>query len=358
MITNVARKPRQSTSCRLLLAVSLSWLAMLPAQAAENEEQHAQPAEQLVWITADGQTLQPENLSDAAAIYNLRSGLRTGPLFSRACAGPLDLIGNLSTHPFWTEVLPLSPTQSQAITKLDDLVQEADTLSLYADADYPANDFASYEAYLARSRERREAAIHHAQRMVDLGLLTEPQAAFVLQRWMTTRRRSRVMYNERVQQLLGMTESQVQELAHICENYRDEKVSPALWEMLTIPQREMWVQLTAERTLPAEPPNLPSSQLLDAEDIDLAELSPTFRVLLAPPPFYARPSYQGRLLRDLEEVTRDGLLWISLRDPGANDADAIAQARNEFLMHAEQVALLGILTEAQAERGRAELEEN
>ena len=102
----------------------------------------------------------------------------------------------------------------------------------------------------------------------------------------------------------------------------------------------------------------------------LANLSTTFRVLADTPKFYIGLSpYQKRLLRDLEEVTRDGLLWISLRNPGSDDsdppadahddrADPIAQARREFLMHAEQVALLGILTEAQAELVRAALEEN
>jgi len=336
---------------RFLLALGLACLVIVPAQADENEVSSAAQAQQLQWITAEGRALRPKNESDALEMIKLRWGRRMAPLFS-GCCGPLDRIGNLSGHRFWKKVLPLSKAQADAITKLDNLVQEARDLSIRNDADHPADDLASYQAYLDRNHTRRQAAIRHAQRMVDLGLLTEPQAAFVLQRWITTRRRSYAMYNEHVQELLGMTASQKEEMVHIAEHFRDELVSPALWKILTPSQQETWLRLTAKRTLPAEPPNLPSSLLIDADaaGIKLADHSPTFRVLADNPRYTLGTSaYQTRLLNDLVELTRIGLWWISLGH---------RETRDEFLKHAEQVALLGILTEEQSERVQVAIKGN
>jgi len=76
---------------------------------------------------------------------------------------------------------------------------------------------------------------------------------------------------------------------------------------------------------------------------------------------------QKKLLTDLKDVTRLGLFWISHRDgkapfppgiDGSGQADPVEQTRDEFLKHAGQVALLGILTQQQAAKIAKAVKEN
>jgi len=267
------------------------------------------------------------------------------------------------------------------LTKLNALIDGARVSSWLADADWPAEDPESYRKHRTQRDERRLEAIRHAERMVLLGLLTEPQAAFVLQHYLVDRQ-WRVLHDHNVQELLGMTESQKQKLVEVAARERSKEsrlnlmsVDPqeqkqnqarlaaitneynsGLKDVLTARQLQQWSRLTAEQPALSEPRNLPALQGADVE-----ELSPTFDAIEAEGSHLDLSADQKRLLKELEEVARVGLLWIKARADqpvnGRGQTDSrdnrISQLRAEFLMHAEQVALEGILTENQAEKIRA-----
>ena len=101
-------------SVQLLLAIGVSWLAVVAAHAAEDEENDARPSEQLPWITADGRTARNLRTSRTPAeMFNRRWGLRSGPLFSGACAGPLDLIGTLTDSSLLDRGLAPRPSRNR-----------------------------------------------------------------------------------------------------------------------------------------------------------------------------------------------------------------------------------------------------
>jgi hypothetical protein len=228
--------------------------------------------------------------------------------------------------------------------------------------------------------------------MVKLGLLTAPQAALVVQRRMT-RFPTISLSDEFVQELLGMTNAQKEELAQVWVEAKSRKarlnlmaVDPqeleqssdslqeieqwtdaAVLAIRTPKQRKIWDQLTAERTLPPEPPDLPVLTEAEAARITIEELSPIFRAVAETTDAIELSDEQKRLLKDLKDVTRLGLFWISQRDgeapfpPGISDGEQgnpITETRAKFLKHAEQVALLGILTQQQAEKVQEAVKEN
>jgi hypothetical protein len=113
--------------------------------------------------------------------------------------------------------------------------------------------------------------------------------------------------------------------------------------------------------LPAKPPDATRSALSGAEvaGVHILELSPIFHALATHANALGLSADQTTLLKDLEDVTREGYVWIGRRDlegssgredAGKNRADRISRIRSEFAQHAEQVALLGILSERQAEK--------
>jgi hypothetical protein len=92
--------------------------------------------------------------------------------------------------------------------------------------------------------------------------------------------------------------------------------------------------------------------------VKIPEESAVLKLLSAEPQFRVSITrYQGRLVRDLVEITREGVYWIGLDAPNrrpdgtasAEDAARIRKRCEEFVGHAEQVALLGILSEEQAQ---------
>ena len=89
------------------------------------------------------------------------------------------------------------------------------------------------------------------------------------------------------------------------------------------------------------------------------DLSPIFHALAVHANALGLSADQKTLLKDLEGVTREGYVRIGRRnlegstgpdDAGKNRADRISRIRAEFVKHAEQVALLGVLSERQAEK--------
>ncbi len=205
--------------------------------------------------------------------------------------------------------------------------------------------------------------------MVALGLLTEPQAAFVMQRHLTnglTGSRLYPLRDENVQELLDMTASQLNDLEKVAAEANRREAPLNLWltdpkeqqtvrlameanakwldeaamNVLTPDQRATWSRLAAERHLPATPPDLPAPSAADAARIKVDEVSPVFRALTEKADDIKLSEKQRKLLDGLKEITREGLFWIGR----SNSKNA-----GEFVKQAEQVALLGVLTEKQAE---------
>jgi hypothetical protein len=305
----------------------------------------------------------------AQATYELSVNYRHIPLFASNCA--LHLIGDLATTPFWTKALPLADAQRDALKKLDGLVRHAQYNVLRMDADYMDGNPPDYREYASRSERRRLNSMAHAQRMVQLGLLTEPQAAFIVQRYLNTTLPKFPLRNPMVQSLLEITESQQHKLDEIgqasntlegyerlwsdlpepskraaVENQHDA-TDAAVLNVLNSAQEARWSQLRAERPSPPMPTDRrPISEEL-AASIRLADLSPTFRALSRQADALQLSPEQRKLLQDLHAITRLGLHWIDL---AANDGrdNALDLRRTDFLKAAEQFSLDGILTQRQA----------
>lgn len=356
MLKGIVMSRRTSIVCgvSVLLAAHLAVLALVRGRTRWTEHEEA---------------------ARAAERNSLSQGLRTNAILNNSEAKN-DQIGTLTSHRYWTEILSLAEAQASAITKLDVLVTTADTMARYANADYldlgGAPD--SYREYLANGEQRRHDALHHAQRMVAIGLLTSPQAALVIQRVLSGRKLE-ALYDQNVQELLKMTKSQRAMLAGLAEDTRikysrlnaftldpheqkknAEKGSQikreydrAIASVLTPAQRETWSRLAAERPLPAGPPDLRDLSDVNSAIAGLRRRSSVFR-FIDQDAGLALSAKQARLLKGLEEITCQGLLWIGQESP-----DFREKRRAEFTMHAEEVALQGILTQEQEDKVREAL---
>ncbi len=321
----------------------------------------------------------------------ISDALKTKANFGKGAS--LRLIGDLTRSHFWTSMLPLAEAQKDAITKLNDLVSDARVRSWLADAESYEGDPAVREAEIVQSEKRRESSVDHARCLVTQGLLTEQQAAFVIQRNLTAVK-WRGLYDENVQELLGMTESQKKELAQVAlRSQEDYSVISAasgkavdrqtqkeyaksvsklkqehdlgVQKILTASQMKTRSELLAQRSLPADPPNLtrPSPSNAEAERTKIRQFSGVFRALTNKANALGLSAEQTKLVHDLEDVTVDGLYWIGLRgakevsppDGGLQEKQTgeISHTQAQFVKHAEQVALLGILSERQAKQLQA-----
>ncbi len=271
---------------------------------------------------------------------------------------------------WWSEGLPLAPAQAAAIKKLDALIREAADQAALSAADYLDTHPPDAQDLLIRLNQRLLQTLAHGERMAAAGLLTDPQAAWVTQRYLSSNGHLHVLYDENVQQLLGITADQRKQLATVAEEANQREGLLNLWtvkpaeqeyvrtvmeanekrmnqealDVLTPAQHELWARLTAPRTLPATPPDLAAPSEAEASRIRITDASPVFRILADKADVIQLSTQQKKLLKSLEEVTQEGLYWISLRDAGLKDE---AAARSAFVGQAEQIVLTGILTENQ-----------
>ncbi len=287
------------------------------------------------------------------------------------------LIGGLVDNYWWMKSLPLVPAQANAIKKLDELVRDANDHATLVAADYMDTNPPDYQEFADRFDRRLHETLRRGERMTAVGLLTEPQAAFVMQRYLSGSGRLYGLRDKNVQDLLGMTASQNKELDKVGEAANRREALLNLWsvdpieqeynrtvmianekrmneealKVLTPSQRKVWDGLTAERSLPAKSPEMAAPSEAEAARIKIEDVSPVFRVLAEKADAFKLSDSQKKLLNRLKEITREGLFWIRLRNSkDAVPADRASQASAEFVKQAEQVALFGILTEKQAEQ--------
>jgi hypothetical protein len=305
----------------------------------------------------------------AQATRELSTNFRAVPLFDSGCK--LHLIGDLATTPFWTETLQLADAQRDVLNTLDDLVRHAQHNSFRMDADYMDQNPADYREHVSRSERRRLNSLAHAQRIVQRGLLTEPQTEFVIQRYLTTVSPKFPLRNLMVQSLLGITASQQHRLDEIgalasnVEGYdlawsqlpehanraaidnQHDAIDAAVLNVLNSSQQTRWSELRAKRPSPTQPTNrLPLSQEL-AANIQLADRSPTLRALNQQADNLQLTAEQRQLLKDLEQIAQLGLHWLDLESHDGHH-DAVDLRRAAFLTAVEQFAMDGILTQRQA----------
>jgi hypothetical protein len=143
----------------MLVLVAGGWLGWLVRSARIQREAVDAKENRLIseWIAARATTSQP---------------------------GPLNMVGNLAAGYYQSKGLLLTEEQKVVITRLDKLVRKSHYNSLMADAEPFDGPPAVRRRRLAHNNVRRREAIHRAQRLVFLGLLTEAQTAFVTQRYL------------------------------------------------------------------------------------------------------------------------------------------------------------------------------
>jgi hypothetical protein len=301
----------------------------------------------------------------------------------------IGMIGNLAKNEFGN-VLQLTEKQKFALRELNDLASEARVQSLSAEAEPYDGDPARRRRDIARRDGRRAQSITHAQRLVTAGLLTEEQAAYMVQNTLNGDFEWNYVYEGSIQELIAVTPSQQRGLAQVGKDIANEETAKALpvafsrdpqdgelfknigkeslrrqelevRKILTPVQLEKWGGLTATRRPPAAPPRSTRESPSDAEEaaVVIEDMSPTFRALAERGNALGLNSDQTKLLERLKVVTRLGLIWIrrerlEAKSKGVQDSpksdSPFAHVPEDFVKHAEQVALCGILTEQQAEK--------
>ena len=293
-----------------------------------------------------------------------------------------NLIGNLVENGWWKSQLPLSPAQASVIMKLDALIRDARDNTARIVADSLEKNPAGFRETLARFEKRLHESIQHGQRLVALGLLTEPQAAYVLYSYTSDSNHLYVLRDPNIQELLGMTAAQDKELDKVGDAANRREAQLNLWtvdpieqeyvgtvmaanakrmngealRVLTPAQRKIWDAFTAKRTLAAKAPDMPAPTKDEMERIKMSEKSAIFRMLAEKENTFKLTEAQKKLVNRLEEVARTGLHWIGLRKPeSAAAVERVSKVSAEFIQHAEQLVLSCILTEQQAEQIKSAL---
>ncbi len=312
----------------------------------------------------------------------------------------INLIGNLTERPFWSDVLKVTGEQKKSLKKFNDIVSEARYLSWLADAKpNKGNPSDRYQRILV-SDKRREDAIFQAQQMVTSGILDDKQAAFVTQRYLEAVGFN-VLYDDNNYEYLGLDPAQKPVLAKVLAKYTEagaalfslssQAGSPirspvagprasqapkkeldynrlhndlmrnfrdAVRGTLTAAQLKKWEDIIAKRPPLEElsPQARPAASDLQALGDEARKASPTLRVLAENGRSLGLSADQKRLLKGLEEIVGQCLTCIGLDEERAtssgaskeSQADRTSRARSEFLKHAERFATLGVLTEDQA----------
>ncbi len=258
------------------------------------------------------------------------------------------LISGLAWKPVWTKKLPLSQDQVKALWGLDDVLQNAGDHVAQLVADKIEHDPRDSDKDSKGFRARFSLAERHAERMAVLGLLTEPQAKVVAR--VNPSRPFSTFSVQEVQERLGFSANQKLELGKLRKIESEDLRNKGALDILTESQRRKWDQMTTEPPKP-EKPDFHALTAEEAAKINLEAASPVFRVLAEKPNSFGLSEPQKGLLRKLDPIVREGVYWISLRTPrGATPTANVSRTTTEFVHEAEQVVLLGFLTEQQAQQ--------
>jgi hypothetical protein len=151
-----------------------------------------------------------------------------------------------------------------------------------------------------------------------------------------------------LQERLELSENQRRELERIERS--GDHINERAIQVLTEGQRRIWDQATAEPPKP-EKPDFRSLTVEETAKFNLQSASPVFRALAERPNSFGLSELQKGLLHKLDPIIRQGLYWISLRTPrGATPSADVLRTSAEFIREAEQVVLLGFLTDEQAKQ--------
>ena len=242
--------------------------------------------------------------------------------------------------------IPLAKEQAEVITKLDKLVSDARDDSVRAVSQYVGGNPSDYREHNLRGQKRRELAELHAQQLVALGLLTKDQEEYSYYRRFSvpSERPWWHVEEEYFRELLAITDEQLQQ-------FRIKLKNP---KVLTEEQTRIWNSLRAARPAPPVPTDLTSASSVSSQPA-LAEVSTIFQAIEEHMKELALTAVQKQHIDELATIVQTALLWSGSRavgpyltgDPRNDDDDPVSQTHPRIIHHAEQFALLGILTQQQ-----------
>lgn len=336
-----------SQSLRTLVLAGL--FAPLPAALAE-EARSNPPVAEAAEPTTSFQLLIPKEPTRRTHVLV--------PLL-RAC--PYDLVGGLSQYGGYRELLSLADTQRAAIDSLDTTLRGAHLRNAQTEATLPG-DSAVLEAYFRACSERHRNAVFHAERMVATGLLTPEQYDRVVGRVLGGWDSRHALQRQSLQTALGFSSEQAAALnalnadraSYAPEWYKQhvpegesvetlpdrERSRIAVQTLLTPTQLAEWDRLVEAAKSPAPSPTDPTAEA-QAEAQQRVVQSAVFRAAASAD----APVDKGQIasIAILRDIAVHGLARIA-----DGPSDSIDRRSAEFLGHAEQALLLGMLRADQA----------
>lgn len=320
-----------------------------------------------------------EDLQRAQITKEKSAGLRFNPKFELHTG--FGYIGDLAgSYKYWKSALLPSDSQLQTIKRLDSLLYQAKVASMSHDADYLDTNPRDYQEYLERNERRRKAAVKQGQWMSLTGLLTESQLNAVI-RFSASTRNELSFHDYVIQDALGFSKTQKKQIIQAQSEYNkhttplffgsmrpdanqaalgveirrfEKKYLSDLKAVLIPAQQKKWAQLSTKPPLPGPAPAMPLPSAADQKRINVKERSDVFRAIvhLQNENVLKLSEAQAKLLDELYVVTLRGLFWLESVNgsQGKSELSGLVRTQAQFLKHAEQVALLGILTERQAKQ--------
>jgi hypothetical protein len=254
-------------------------------------------------------------------------------------------VGYYVESPSWNKRLHLADAQADALLALDELVWDTRELnwlailevakaqSAYVKASYPSEAIKLQRAY----RDKQQMVLRHAEQMIKLGYFSPTQSAFVTHEQFSSVqfKLGALLFDPFLQKRLKLELSAEQKKDLIARGF--DASAP---HILSDEQRARLDELTSAKPQPTTPPDLPAPS---DEQLAQISLSVTFRKLKETEQALGLSAEQLKALRELERLTRLGMFWIERREPSQSKTEA----RETFIAHAAQIALLGILTPAQ-----------
>jgi beta-lactamase regulating signal transducer with metallopeptidase domain len=339
------------------------------------------------WTEIDNLPLEPRadsrdaaadsDVDEAAERKRTAAGLRITPeVRGRSNEA---LIGELIERPNWKQAISFAPWQAEAILKLDNVLIEAWDASFIRDAEYIESGHDDYRRYVDRSRDRRNSVRYHGQQIVQLGLLTEAQAAFVMFAAYSRLEEYGSLNDRLVQSRLNLTSDQLAflnklndwavveglQLNHWTRDPAEKKStqkerkrineqhSAFALGVLSPEQLSLWNGLIAPKPKPGTPSEIPDlaqrKRGIAEEHLSLFTHLKTNREALG------LTDRQDQHLADLEDVLRTGIALIRYREDELDSSEKGQRDIQQIVRHAEEIVLFAILSQEQEQQTRQQL---